>query len=115
TSPPPDYNFAEIPLVSSRHPLWEGGAAPALPLPAVAPPAPAVGALTLAGALGRTPPITSGRDTRPDEVLDVPAETVVPLVLAIGLAVFFFGLLIDASVVGVLGVLLAIVALLRWV
>ena len=30
-SPPPEYNFAEIPVVSSRHPLWEGGAPPALP------------------------------------------------------------------------------------
>ena len=31
-SPPPEYNFAEIPVVESRHPLWEGGAPPALPV-----------------------------------------------------------------------------------
>jgi cytochrome c oxidase subunit I+III len=114
TSPPPDYNFAEIPLVSSRHPLWEGGSPTAL---AGAGPEdqPSVRALTMAGAFDKTTPFTSGRDTRPSAVLDVPEETAVPLVLAFGLAVFFAGLLIDAVVVGAMGVVLAAAALLRWV
>ena len=114
SSPPPEYNFAEIPVVSSRHPLWEGGAPPALPAPDEPPPDPAVGSLTVSGALGRTSPITSGRDTRPDEVLEVPEETVVPFVVAVGIAIFFLGLLIDASVVGVLGIVIGVAALLRW-
>ena len=115
TSPPPEYNFAEIPVVSSRHPLWDGGAPAALPSTAPTPTDRAVASLTRSGALARTSPITSGRDTRPSEVLEVPTETAVPLVLAVGLAVFFTGLLIDASVVGVLGIVVAVVALLRWV
>ncbi len=35
--------------------------------------------------------------------------------MAFGVAVFFVGLLIDASVVGVVGVAFAVLALLRWV
>ena len=74
----------------------------------------AVRSLTLTGAIERTSTITSGRDTRPSEVLDVPEETILPFAVALGLAVFFFGLLIDASVVAVLGVVAGVVALLRW-
>jgi cytochrome c oxidase subunit I+III len=113
-SPPPDYNFAQIPVVSSRHPLWEGGAPPALP---GTPPVeePAVRSLALTGGLEKTSPISSGRDTRPSEVLEVPQETALPLALAFGIAVFFVGLLIDASLVGVVGVAFGVVAMLRWV
>ena len=103
TSPPPEYNFAEIPIVSSRHPLWDDGVPPALPSldDRRRRDDPAVRSLALEGALDKTSTITSGRDTRPSEVLEIPEQTVVPLVLAVGLAVFFVGLLIDASVVGV--------------
>jgi cytochrome c oxidase subunit 1 len=40
-SPPPDYNFAEIPRVRSRYPLWDLKAGPGAPPPAPAPAAPA--------------------------------------------------------------------------
>jgi cytochrome c oxidase subunit I+III len=114
-SPPPEYNFAEIPTVSSRHPLWEGGAPPALPaLDEASGSVPPVRSLALEGAFEKTSTITSGRDTRPSDVLEIPAPTVVPLVVAFGLAVFFVGLLIDAEVVGVLGVAVAVVAVVRW-
>jgi hypothetical protein len=76
---------------------------------------PAVRSLSLRGGFEKTSPISSGRDTRPSEVLEVPEETVLPLALAFGIAVFFVGLLIDASVVGVLGVAFGVLALLRWV
>ncbi|HEX3424819.1 MAG TPA: cytochrome c oxidase subunit I [Acidimicrobiales bacterium] len=114
-SPPPDYNFAEIPVVHSRHPLWEeGGVPPALPgTPETDDES--VRSLSLSGGLEKTSPITSGRDTRPSEVLEVPEETALPLAVAFGLFVFFLGLLIDASVVGILGVILFVVFLLRWV
>ena len=117
SSPPPEYNFAQIPEVSSRHPLWEGGAPPAVPVldDATDGDDPAVRSLALEGAGDKTTTITSGRDTRPSEILEIPEQTVVPFVLAAGLAVFFAGLLIDATVVGVVGVAIAVVALLRWV
>jgi cytochrome c oxidase subunit 1/cytochrome c oxidase subunit I+III len=113
-SPPPEYNFAQIPAISSRHPLWEGGAPPALPGTA-ADGNESVRSLAVTGGLEKTTPISSGRDTRPSEVLEVPEETAVPLAVAFGVAVFFVGLIIDASVVGVLGVAFFVVALLRWV
>jgi hypothetical protein len=47
-------------------------------------------------------------------VLEIPAPTVVPFVVALGLAVFFLGLLIEAQVVGALGVAIAAAAVLRW-
>jgi cytochrome c oxidase subunit I+III len=114
-SPPPEYNFAEIPTVSSRHPLWEGGAPSAVPaLDDTMGAVPPVRSLALEGAFEKTSTITSGRDTRPSDVLEIPAPTVVPLMVAFGLAMFFLGLLIDAQVVGVLGVALAVAAVVRW-
>jgi cytochrome c oxidase subunit 1 len=115
-SPPPEYNFAEIPVVDGRHPLWEGGVASALPVIDESAPAlpPAVRSLALEGAFEKTSTITSGRDTRPSDVLEIPAPTVVPFVVAFGLAGFFLGLLIEAQVVGVLGVAIAVAAVLRW-
>jgi heme/copper-type cytochrome/quinol oxidase subunit 1 len=118
SSPPPEYNFARIPVVESRHPLWEGGVAPAIPALADVDGhavEPSVQSLALEGAFDKTSTVTSGRDTRPEDVLDIPEPTVVPLVLAFGLLVFFIGLLIDAGAVGIVGVVLAGAALLRWV
>ncbi|HEX3539103.1 MAG TPA: cytochrome c oxidase subunit I [Acidimicrobiales bacterium] len=114
SSPPPDWNFAETPVVHSRHPLWEGGVAPVL-VHAGPESDDAVRSMGVEGGLEKTSPITSGRDTRASEVLEVPQETAVPLAVAFGVAVFFVGLLINASVVGVLGVAFFVVALLRWV
>jgi cytochrome c oxidase subunit I+III len=114
SSPPPEYNFAEIPTVSSRHPLWEGGAPAAVSAVDGSDIDPVVRSLALEGAFAKTSPVTSGRDTRPSDVLEIPKETAVPLVVAFGLALFFIGLLIDASVVGVVGVALAVVAVVRW-
>ena len=75
-SPPPDYNFAEIPIVSSRHPLWEGGVPPALPAldDTSRRDEPAVRSLALEGAFDKTSTITSGRDTRPSDVLEIPEQ-----------------------------------------
>jgi cytochrome c oxidase subunit I+III len=116
TSTPPEYNFAEVPLVSSRHPLWEGGAPAAVPQKADARDvADEIRSLAVSGAFAKTSPVTSGRDTRPQEVLDVPKESALPLVLALGLAGIFFGLLIGGLVVMWLAVAVALVALLGWV
>jgi cytochrome c oxidase subunit I+III len=110
TSPPPHYNFASIPLVASRHPLWDQR-----PLPfAESGEEPETSGLGPEGAVERETPVTSGIDTRPEGNLEIPHETYLPFVLAIGLTVLFIGLLIHAVVVGVMGVALAVVAMLWW-
>jgi cytochrome c oxidase subunit 1/cytochrome c oxidase subunit I+III len=110
SSPPPHFNFAAIPLVSGRHPLWDEG-----PLVmATSGDDEATRGLGQEGARDRVTPVTSGLDTRPEATMAIPEETYLPLVLALGLAVFFTGLLVEAVVIGVLGVGLAIVGLVWW-
>ena len=110
TSPPPEYNFASIPVVAGRHPLWQQD-----PLPTAASgDDPATRALGIEGALRRENPITGGLEGRPEQTAEIPRETYLPLLLALGLAVFFAGLLIDAVVIGVIGVALAFVGLVWW-
>jgi cytochrome c oxidase subunit 1/cytochrome c oxidase subunit I+III len=110
TSPPPEYNFAAIPLVAGRHPLWQQD-----PLPAAASGNDeATRALGIEGARRRENPVTGGLEGRPEETAAIPHETYLPLVLALGLAAFFTGLLIDAVVVSVMAIGLALVGLIWW-
>src|SRR5437763_4371159 len=88
TSPPPHYNFAAIPLVGGRHPLWDED-----PLPyAASGDDDATKALGREGALHKQTPITAGIDTRPESTMTIPHETYVPFFVALGIAVFFVGL-----------------------
>ena len=104
SSPPGDYNFAAIPLVASRHPLWDQR-----PLPLAT-----EGAYGPEGALERAITITGGLGAEPEDVLRVPHETALPFWVALGIAAFFLGLLVRADLVGVVGVLIAGFAVLRW-
>jgi heme/copper-type cytochrome/quinol oxidase subunit 1 len=105
TSPPPHYNFLVIPEVTGRHPLWEvDGVRPA-------PPGPAIGS---EGAIAKETPITTGLDAAPHELMGIPEDTYAPFLLAVGVAVVFTGLLIEGAAVGVVGVAVAVAALLRW-
>ena len=76
-SPPPTYNFARIPLVASRSPLWTGG--PELP-----------------GAAGlrsdeRELLITTVLDAEPDSRHDDPTPTIAPFLAALATGVTFIG------------------------
>ncbi|MGJ0484062.1 MAG: cytochrome c oxidase subunit I [Methylomicrobium sp.] len=86
-SPPPAYNFAVIPFVASRHPLWEDrldaeGERSSLQ----------EGYLLMEGreTLGTTP-----LDAHPDIILKMPEDTYTPLFLALFSALGFAGLLLD--------------------
>jgi cytochrome c oxidase subunit 1/cytochrome c oxidase subunit I+III len=110
TSPPPDWNFEALPIVASRHPLWDQQ-----PLPyASSGTDPATRTLGPSGALLRETPITTGLDARPESSLKIPQPTYLPLILGFGLFVFFLGLLVNAVLVGAIGVLLGVVALVWW-
>ena len=86
SSPPPPYNFAVIPTVASRHPLWED---------------------RLDEGMGHSmlqegPVLTEGKealgvsalDAEPDIILKMPEDTLVPLLLTIALTAGFAGLLV---------------------
>ncbi len=99
SSPPPPYNFAVIPTVRSRHPLWDQSrddlfrtAVPA------AQAAVAVGAGGNGHGDGLSPRQTPGTtllDAEPEERLLMPEDTYYPIVLAVGLLILFIGFLPD--------------------
>ena len=57
SSPPPEYNFAAIPVVASRHPLWDRSLPSAIEVTADEP---STRALGVDGALEQTMPVTDG-------------------------------------------------------
>jgi cytochrome c oxidase subunit 1/cytochrome c oxidase subunit I+III len=97
-SPPPPYNFAVIPAVASRHPLWEERLAEGM------------GHSSLGRGLvlddGKEIVATSVLDGEPDVILKMPEDTIAPLVVTILLGAGFVGLLLHiwwlAAVSGVL-------------
>jgi hypothetical protein len=105
-SPPPSYNFAVIPTVASRHPLWEdqlneGEARSRLQ----------EGFLLDRGreTVGTTP-----LDAEPNLILEMPGDSLAPLILAIGLSVLFAGALAHAWWVAGLGGLICTGSLVAW-
>jgi cytochrome c oxidase subunit I len=110
TSPPPHFNFEAIPVVSGRHPLWEEEPVRT----ATSADDPGSRSLGPPGALHRQTPITTGLDADPEETMKIPGETWLPFVLALGLAVIFVGLLVKATLVGIVGLAVAGVALAWW-
>src|SRR5437763_3049261 len=110
TSPPPEYNFASIPVVASRHPLWDQR-----PLPTADPDGDdATKSLGPQGAEHHETPETTGLDARPTATLDLPHPTYLPFILALGIGVVFVGLMIQAVLVGVIGAAAGVVGMTWW-
>ncbi|MBI1361109.1 MAG: cytochrome c oxidase subunit I [Alphaproteobacteria bacterium] len=84
-SPPPAYNFARIPIVASRHPLWE------VRLKSVKSQSNLNSEIVLDD--GRETPATSTLDAEADAVLRMPGDSLWPALLTAALAGIFFGLL----------------------
>ena len=104
-SPPPAYNFVEIPIVASRYPLWE-------PSIAGAPQSQLRTDLTLEA--GRETLATSALDAEVDLVMKMPEDTFAPLILTIGMALGFIGLLMHLVWLTAVGAALTLVALIAW-
>ena len=105
-SPPPPYNFAVIPQIASRHPLWE----------AQLDEAPARSILN-AGLLldeGRETIATTALDGDPDLILKMPEDTYVPLFLAVALTLAFSGLLLLSWPITIVGGAGMLACLLIW-
>ncbi|HEX4292651.1 MAG TPA: cytochrome c oxidase subunit I [Rhizomicrobium sp.] len=84
SSPPPPYNFAVIPTVASRHPLWEDrlGGEGGVSYPHAG----------LVLDHGRETPGTSPLDAVPDIILKMPADSFAPVILALTATALFAGL-----------------------
>jgi cytochrome c oxidase subunit I+III len=106
TSPPPDYNFLQIPNVRSREPLWDQPELKRLNEQVLDP--------------DRT--LTEGHDTvgttvldaDPESVLPMPHGSLAPVTAGFGLLLVFTGLLTRLWSVSVAGVLILAGATLAW-
>jgi cytochrome c oxidase subunit I len=105
SSPPPPYNFAVVPTVASRHPLWEDR------LGTDEHSVIGTGAVLEHGreALGTTP-----LDAEPNIILKMPGDTLVPLFLAASMTVLTVGLALVNWAVVALGALLIGGAIVTW-
>ena len=105
-SPPPPYNFAVIPTVASRHPLWEGRVEE-----------PGGGSSVERGLLldtGKEMIGTSALDAAPDMILEMPHDTAAPFLLTIALSVVFVGLILVLWPLVAAGLMLSAAAMLVW-
>jgi cytochrome c oxidase subunit 1/cytochrome c oxidase subunit I+III len=96
-SPPEHYNFAHIPIIASRDPLWDGGYA--------AGPAYAEGRLT---------PRTSVLDASLEEVIEMPEDNIWAVLLSLALLAIPIGLLWRWFGVAIGGTVVALLMTARW-
>ncbi len=90
-SPPPEYNFAKIPNVTSRYPLWEGKEAD-----------------------HESARINAQTGKTADELgIIIPYSTIKPLFVALGLVVMFCGLIWTKALIAI-GAATMIIALYSW-
>jgi heme/copper-type cytochrome/quinol oxidase subunit 1 len=105
-SPPPAYNFAMLPSVGSRHPLWEDR------LPEG----------RTRSALDQGPVLDEGRETlgvtpldaEPSEVLTMPEDSLYPFLLALSLLATFYGLLTALWPLAIAGGVLVVGMTIGW-
>src|SRR5262249_19155402 len=97
TSPPEPFNFARIPLVDSRDPLWDGEykAGPTLEA-------------------ARLTPLTSGVEGEPGATVALPEGNVWSVGITIGMLVGFAALLARLDLLAVVGLGLTLLCLARW-
>jgi heme/copper-type cytochrome/quinol oxidase subunit 1 len=97
SSPPREYNFEHIPLVTSRDPLWDGG-------------------LRFGPAYdeGRLTPRTSALDAQLEAVIELPEDNGWTVLIAVTLLVAFVGLLVRLDWLTALGGVATLLCLARW-
>jgi len=106
SSPPPEYNFAVIPTVASRHPLWEDRLQEEQ----------ATSSLDRGMLLDRGKEVvtTTPLDAEPDLILEMPGDTTAPFWLTVGLSLLFIGLLLRVVSLAAGGGVLTALAILVW-
>jgi hypothetical protein len=107
SSPPPPYNFAVIPTIVSRYPLWEDRLEES------------EARSNLGEGLildqGKETLATTPLDAEPERILAMAEDTVAPFFLALGLTILFAGMLLKTWLVGGVGGFATLAALLVWI
>jgi cytochrome c oxidase subunit I+III len=110
SSPPPDDQFARVPVVRSRHPLWEQrDLEPQDPVTAGL-----LSALDEAPTRWRGGLVVSPWHARPVAVAHLPASTIFPFVLSVGFVLLFAAALVDDLVLAGLGVSVSAAGIVGW-
>lgn len=107
SSPPPPYNFAVIPAVASRHPLWEDRLEPGRAERSIV-------HAGLALERGKETLATTPLDAEPDLIVKMPRDTIVPLALALSMTLIAVGLVLLVWSVAILGGVLSTLSILAW-
>jgi cytochrome c oxidase subunit I+III len=110
TSPPAEAQFPFIPVVHSRHPLWEQQSLRVMDAPA----AEVVRQLDAAPTRWRGGLCVSMRDARPLAIVHLPGPTIWPFVLAVAFVFIFAGALVDSRLLASIGGAVAAAALCGW-
>jgi cytochrome c oxidase subunit I+III len=119
TSPPPDAQFARLPVVRDRHPLWDEQWQPERLRPEETPPRDEEAADDVAqmdhwptrwrGAL-----VVTVNEGRPLAVVHMPRRAISPFIMSVGLVTLFGGLIVDYMPVIWGGLALIVVGLVGW-
>ena len=105
-SPPAPYNFAVIPTIASRHPLWEKA------LDENGPRSTLTRGMLLDQA--KETVSTTPLDAVPDRIVEMPQDSWAPFMLAVALGLVFVALLIKIWAAIAIGALLVLAALINW-
>jgi cytochrome c oxidase subunit 1/cytochrome c oxidase subunit I+III len=105
-SPPPPYDFEMVPVVASRHPLWEEELAEA------------GGESSVKRGLrldnGKEMLATTALDAEPDAIVKAPEDSIAPFVAALAATMFCAGALVLSWIVSAIGFGLLVMSLLVW-
>ena len=110
TSPPPNYGFADLPLVRSRHPLWDQ----ATLNPSDDRMARLVDALSHYPLNWRGALTTTAIDALPQEVFRVAGPSIWPFVTALGIIIIFGAEIFSLRIAVLMGAVLLIGGLIGW-
>ena len=105
-SPPPVYNFAILPLIASRHPLWEGRLDET--------PDRSLFATGFLLDQGKETLAVTPLDGEPDVILKMPGDSLLPVSLSVGLLILFGGLLAGSGWATGIGAAASVVILALW-
>jgi len=97
SSPPPDYNFAVIPTVTSAYPKWDGDLGGTMVLD-----------------VGHQQPVSTAADAGLAEVIEMPHSSPLPILLASALALVFGCLVLNKFASAALCVVLCALILVAW-